>query len=660
MRWQSKGEEMYKKPNTMSHQSGKEIPKISNELWKYFKRPFIHVLSKDIKTENGLYDKELYLRANQDVERDLKELLLGKSNNMQSVLGYTGIGKTHFLYYVLADYYNLDQFKSYKVYFPKSPDWLGKDDIVYCVSCEREDSFFKNDQELLMANQYNALCDAISEHYQITISDSELLAYIKVVKRSLCIFPQEEEEVKQKKRRLHLKFKLKFLLEKLGGKIANLVLVLDDIESLRTEVQRDLVEHLRGLYECLIHGKASTRIKVIYCMRSSTFSNILKASNDHASIWDTVRDEEPFHIRNPPVLSELFKRRFDFILDTDEDMQDLKARKTYEEARDVLHTMLGEVDAPKNSMLYGLANNSVPTAFEYLYRLLKNRRWTQRSASSSALYQNTTYDFNINWANVFRILFLDEDAVFFNQVKAYSVRSMFEKGGILIDDYTCLHIWNYFNLKYTAYKSTEDLSTKIVKVTDIHSLMNTVFSQEEISNNNIKSIVESTISYLAENEFIRTNDRILCANQVLEAAEEFYLRPKGRTIYENYMSTTILFEIFRDNFLFDDETYDIRPSVDLTQEELFSEYFKYLNSFAQFEIDRLKSLRNDEARLEKYKELIGSTILSEQLISAYENSVRRYYTFDFGLAKGLVTKTRPLRSSINNLKAEIGLGGNRV
>lgn len=131
--------------------------------------------------------------------------------------------------------------------------------------------------------------------------------------------------------------------------------------------------------------------------------------------------------------------------------------------------------------------------------------------------------------------------------------------------------------------------------------------------------------------------------------KQFYITPKGNTIFEEFFKSNILFGIFRDELAFDQDTYNTRCTCNLTQEEVNEEFFKYIQEFWNLEREYFTNILSNQTKRDDYMEYFGESIISQKMLHGLKEGINIYYKND--LSENLRVKN--LLKSIDEFSQEI-------
>ena len=599
------------KPNSLYTGSKHREGMHKSDLYVKFKAIF-DIILKDASPHPLLYRKDTYVKVALELESAVKDVITSPTSYLQPLLGYRGIGKTHFLLALLKEYYDNDNISSKKTIILKTPTFKkGYDIIYYCTEGRHLQATTVDDITGRLIARISTINKEICKQFDLSVTDNEVDAYIEDV------IPEVLEWKGIELRYGKEAAKLKYILEESGVEFNNLIIVYDDLEALPPEHQSKLVLDLCAFYECICNtSKKIIPCKFFFCMRISTFSNLSMLDQ-----FSNYRVEPPLILDKTPKLAPLFKNRFKLAKKEEKILERVGNLETWINAEEILIKLIDDgISHSDEALLQEISNYDMCEALRNIAKILSNRKWTQRDKNPSSNFIISEYDYHISQINLFRTLFMGENDVFFNS-KNHGLVSPFQEGGYSQRDfitlYTILHAYKKYKCFDGDFKmltfSRSSFTAKMVKL----------FAGNEEQKENIVSEINNTIAYLRDADYIRHDDFPKEQNgaSLLTDNDCFYLRPRGHCIFHHMIKSSILFEIFRDDFNFD---YETKYSDKLSQVELFQEYFKYIENF-WIEADEPKISSIFGINEEIFYELFGDEFITELLLKGLESSINIYY-----------------------------------
>lgn len=585
---------------------------LKNDLYRKFKIPFDKILNEDFD-EGGIYRKKAYVSVAPDVEEVIREKLDSYVDVVTPLTGYTGIGKTHLMMSAINDFYGKD------IIVPNNPIIIQNDkkaDIILYCAHERYNRAILDDIESLLYSRIQALCQVVTNKWEdVSVTDAEVQEYIEETKREINSYysPRAKEYAT-----VATEFKL--LLKKNFNRIHNIVIVYDDLESLDGEQQFTLIRDFLAIFECFRNGRPKNiNFKFFFCMRTTTYCNLV-----HHPGFDTHRTGTAMILDRYPSMKQLFEKRFEIIVDYYKIYEQVQNQVEWDNAKEVLMQLADRIELCSKDLLYELSNYNVSTALEKFSKILSNRFWTQKNKNPSASFKIKGHEYYINNANIFKVLMMGEGNIFWSNDLEYEA-NIFFRAGHLLDDLLCLYMLKYFYKRYVRSKDIKIYNKESCTFAQLQGDLLDLFGDGK---ENYKKRVESELSKIFEyykyNDFIREEDlpSVSIENNL---EKRYHLTPKGYTVFKNFMASSILFEIYRDEFAFDENRYDIRCSCELSQEQIFLSYFTYISDFWEYESSYIQNINEDNLKKEDYIDYFGEMTLSLEMISGLKFSMDQYY-----------------------------------
>lgn len=596
---------MYKKPNMYDKpQESRE----RNDLYRKFHDYFVKVTEKEFN-QFGTYSIEGYVSVNKLIENALLESLNHDVDKIVPVTGSTGIGKTYLMLYTLKTFYKeKDIFTNHPMICKTAK---GYDLLYYSDFNITEKDVLENPTKLMLA-KIEAMCERISDFFDVDVEPVD--NFIKTNKLEVKYYLEKNIEYQK------ALYKLTNLLNNEKVLIRNIVFVFDDLESLSENQQFYLIENFLTLYENLkskSHNKY--KAKFFFCLRNSTYYNIYK--ND---FYNTHRADKELYLNVAPSLSEVFEKRFDIILNS-ENIKNSPKKDTWIDAKDILLRISRRVDTRYTNLLVNLNNGNVSNALEDFLHILSNRRWTQKNVNIRANFKIEEKEYYINDTNILRILSMDERNIYY-QSTAHSIRCILPEPGVSpyadLISLIILQAYRFKNSTNVVYVpmqsrliSEDELSDRLIDcIVDVQE-QNAKGKKEEIN-----KIIKTSINYYKENRFIRKN----IDPQEENDENSYFMLPRGEQIFDLFFSSSILFNIFRDAFLWNDTKFAVDCSYKLSFEELIFEAIKYFDVLYDLESRLFKKIKcNKKWRI--YVSLVGEWSAAQSFLEGLKKSIAIYY-----------------------------------
>jgi hypothetical protein len=606
-----------------------------NDLYKKFKKPFDKILNKDFD-DFGAYNDKVYVSVDEELEKDIISFFEEYADGIHPLIGSTGIGKTHLVMHVLKSYYQDEHIHANNVFIKEVGS--GEYDIILCSAHEKYNNSILKDLTQLLFCRVSTINDKISEKFNLPeIPQQTLDNYIKELKGEILFYNEEPKEYAVQTMRL------KYLLSESGINFRNFILIYDDLESLNGESQYILIRDLLALYECLKNRKINahkTMLKFLFCLRTTTYSNLSLRPD-----YDTHRVKKPFSLKKYPSLGALFENRFNLCVENFNLLREAGNKDTWKEAKDILMLLSQRLDSCSKDLLIKLNNFNVSDALEDFTKILTNRKWTQKNKNLRQSFKIKEGEYYINNVNIFRVLFMGENEVYVNNT-LYSYPTIFLEGRSRQQDFWCLYILMFCSKRYQKYLRTSSYEHLAVNMNEMISIFNNIFIGNKERENEVEEIIKRNINKMMEYKILKKDD---FPRDKASLSDRYYISPMGNTIYEEFIKSSILFSIFRDELALDKERYNVKCSCELSQEELYEEFFKYIQEFWQIEKEYFSNVILSSIRKDNYIEYFEDTTIGQKMLLALKDSIHTYYKND------LIGNFRiqEIVESINKLNAEI-------
>jgi len=596
---------MYKKPNS---EGCCEVTTSKNDLYRKFRDFFILATEKEFHHLN-LYSVDGYVSVDPIIEERILDTLQHDINELLPITGATGIGKTYLLMYCLKKHYNTENIQTNNpMLLPMGNHY----DLVYYSDFNiTEPELLENPRELIHA-KIKAMCDIIMIHFNLREPNIE--SYISANKLEVKYYSEGKNSFQKDL------FRLTELLNNPLTKIGNIIFIFDDLESLNEQKQFSFMEEYLTLYENLKDkSSAKYNTKFLFCLRSNTFYNIYKQD-----FYNKHRASKSAILSIAPALSEVFKKRFEIIFALDKASAP-KREASWKSAREVLIKICDRVDRNYSNLLLKINNNNISNALDDFLSIVSNRRWTQKNVNRLATFKVEEADYYINDKNILRVLTMGEKNIYY-QTPTTPIRCILPNPGVnSYDDFLCFLILRAFVYKaINTINSCETLDS-LISIDKIIEVLNSClysFNEDDYSHKctEVKNIVENAILYYEENRFIKRN----ISPEADKTQRSYFILPRGEQIYHLFFSQSILFDIFRDAYCWDDSIFSSRCSYELSVEELFGEALKYVKQCIFLEI-RFFAKVTQNKMWKTYTSVFGNWSFSESFLNGIRKSINQVY-----------------------------------
>lgn len=236
-------------------------------------------------------------------------------------------------------------------------------------------------------------------------------------------------------------------------------------------------------------------------------------------------------------------------------------------------------------------------------------------------------DYYINDINILRILSMGERDIYYQSTQN-SIRCILPNPGESTTiDFISLLILQAFRYRNINYVEDNSISSRLLsKKTITNKIISYIVpinrdeAKAEKFEAEIKDQIESIFKYFEENRFIHKNVN----PQIKSNDDEYYMLPRGEQTFDLFFSRSILFTIFRDNYLLDSKEFDTRCSKHLTFENLLVESLKYEEQLIKLEKRFFQSISTNKM-WRNYISTFGSWSLSESFLNGLDTSIKKFY-----------------------------------
>lgn len=599
-----------------------------NDLFRKFRDYFIKLTERDFDP----HFTDCYISVDPKTEESIADLLHAPTNEIIPIVGPTGIGKTCMLMHCLKTYYNTDEIPH------NNPLPLKKENeqdlIFYSDFNLTLPGMLKKPDELVDA-KVKALVESIK--MLNGISDIDIDHHLKNKCLEVEYYSTKEMEIEKDI------FVLSLLLSLEEVNVNSLVLVLDDLESLDADCQHDIMRWFLLLYEHITKTESKHPfVKLVFCLRNNTYFNIY-----NADIYNTHRSLKAFMLEMPPQLCELFEARFNCLM-TSGAVRKPQNIDSWKKAKEVLLSICKRIDKSYSYLLLMANNNNVGNALNDFIEILRNRRWTQRNMNPQSSFVIEDSDYSINDTTIIRAICLKERSIFKNTPLA-SIRNIFPNPGVNLQ----IDLLSILILRALQYDSDDniDMSSGIHGLLSENELIDSIIdiimdrtrSTYFQSKQEVERKLRDAFTYYKQNRLIKKN-----TDPAFPNSDKVFLLPRGSIILKLFFSRTILFTIFRDDFLMDDSVFNTKCSYQLSHEELLYEALKYEERMIENEEKMFERITINNRWIE-YFALFGKWSFSESFLNAIKNSA--YYIFDKSVPDRIDHKINALNSRVKDLVA---------
>jgi len=582
----------------------KDTPIPQNE----FRNEFFNVYRKAIEFYFGKPKEELIYIEDIKTENELTQLILTNESKIIYFLGKGGIGKTTLLKnnFGLSD--NAVVFDSAK-------------NTVY-MSMSLRSQLLEGDIRRFLINSISSLCTALEEKYNFrerfySISGHiEFYNYIKQTKGALLeyvtsieLIGKGEQEVKllklqrgeEKNPYDYITSKLKFYLCHYCSSIDNLTILLDNIETLPHNIRFILVRDILGFFSCMLNtSKDSDRknpvLNLLLSMRQSTYEKLNKNEEINTYSPSIILYKE-----NPVDMLKYFEMKKGTITNID-GMEDI-----WQDAYEIIMNLSNKFNGKYLSMIKNLSNYDFQTMKKCYKRILSNKVWLLRGERRKDFLNMSKTDYLFNNISVVRSLSCGNNAVY-RGTKSIVLPNVLLNDEFHDDSMVGLLVMSYFIKR-----------NEIIKESRLYDTFFRIFNNNFEIHESLKRILYHYLDTDILEETYYEKEKV-GKNRYL------VITPRGREIWSMFASDSVLLEMYREDYYFEeqDKSYYFSSSYSLMetvgQYEIFTQLFNYINILLISERG-LHKVAKDNGKLAEYYSCFGTKTQTKRLLEGVIKSI---------------------------------------
>ena len=583
----------------------------ASDAYRKFNFQFMQLFNADGISRNDEEFEQLYVH-DEPFEKQLNDFQQIPNSISSYVVGYTGIGKTTTIRYCFSIGSSVSSFiRGEQVVFPTFLDG-------YQVT---------NAKGFDITNRIAAVNTMLEEHFpdlRTLMKTSEgKEEFYRFIRRHTERALEGNDAVDQfdwdKETFITEKLKaachvfgyqyyanqLKFYISKHYDELKELVIILDDIESLPDDFQEQAIESYLKLYECMKNTDYPRdndySVKLLISMRPHTCRRHL----------DSRRIESfgmgmPIIKENSVPLDRIFAKRFDYY--TKRNPRAIVERESWEECKKALDQMNSQFEGQYMKMISKLCFYDVRKTLKRYAMIFANRFWIQNNRMKTSAFSVSQVTFNFDRVNIIRALACQENEVFFDGPDGV-VRNVFYTGNTFDHSVLSLMILKYFVVKtkfdcYGAEEQTETLS-------DVIQFWGSICGDQ------MEKTVRQTIDYLFDikvlRKSIRNSEEYLDRDDHTALSDDsvLYISPRGNELYEMLRRDSVYFEMLREDSWRDDTFYEFdqhssnQLMVNHQRAKIYSDLLLYIEYLCEQEDDILNLVKTNRAQ-QTYVAIFGS------------------------------------------------------
>lgn len=463
-------------------------------------------------------------------------------------------------------------------------------------------------------------------------------------------------------RMCQLKYYL-FLYKKRGNRMFNnIILILDDTESLASKYTNKILEYAYHSKKCLqANYNREYYFKVLIAMRNYSYriEQIRRKEAFREIPWDDVIMKDMV-----PDLSDILKKRSDYVLGLDEVLNSVEDTDAFKNAAKNLQVILIRMYGQYDNMLLSLTHNNIFKSMTLLFRILTNKthmgKYEVDRANQSGGFEISSKHYYVeNRSNnsnipgnddVYFALVYGEEKLYFDSGDYYLTNIMHYKSkeekntellGIYIIQYFIKKGVNLSNPTYDGFESI--LCTKVIE--DIMSLYS--FSTD-IKANDINCGFQSMMEHLYQGGVLLQSIIEPIKEDTKSTQREYmpemkvFLSYRGSQLYNMLTYNALLFTTYRDDIDADIEKNDI-PTLDMSMNERMLYCINYIDYLWNKEIDLFRSVIN----YKNYRNILGNDLATVILMKGIGETIKTYYQNDTPSRKEIIQQYTLVQNKIN-------------
>ena len=585
-----------------------------NDLYRKFNVVFSEILHSD----DNSYNVNHYIKTKNGIEETIINKMKNNADAIIPILGYVGMGKTFLMHYCIQKGFNYKGSLKNRSFILH--DMEGDSLCIYASY----DACADNGQDVgRLASKLATASEVVIEKMGILDNtreekeriSKEVAEFIKSNKPELLQLYAESPDdsivenaksLYKNKKSAYEAEKLKWILTSRDTNIKSIILILDDIEGLRSQTEYEVIDAYLTMYDCLRNvDKKNTelpyKVKLFICMRERTYNEIRKVPT-----FNTHRLDNPLYISSGIQLHEIFIRRFNDIVNERKILDDIEKKDTWKDAKEILEELSQKLNWLLSDVVLQLCNFNICDAIQLFVSILSNRQWTQKNERVQECFKIEKYQFFLSIASCFKVMAMRNSTIYYNK---YEVSNLFYDNDNV--GY-CLPIYILLMLRDTD--GNKELTLEEIQ----ENFANVLNLSGDVESKKIKHI-QKVIKYFVEEEIL--------FEKVVKRSEtkiKYYIAPKGRVLLQYFFENTILLEIFRDDLYLDDTNHDVKCSNDINRDDLFKDTIQLIEDISEEEVKYWNSSKANDT-LDIYYKLWRNERISLKLISAMKKSLFNYY-----------------------------------
>jgi hypothetical protein len=595
---------------TIGYRSG-----IKNDLFRKFNRQFSVLLNPEKDYTGKTKDSSSYIK-NVALEEEMLSTIYAPTDGFYYLMGFTGIGKTTFIQHTFNCFDNNPTIVDSTLIIP-----------TFCDSSHFTDDTLHN----RIAAKIDSAILSLQDSYSLFYSDEMLYKFIYETKRELLGLGDDRRNLDHqgrldalfsKSRFAYETERLKYFLNQLD--MRNIILILDDIESLSWKHEKIFVSSFLRLYDCLKNNEERTyKVKILISGRQ--YSYRLLSKEEWFSAYG-LSDE--FVMDTAPNLSDIFEARFNEVNNQIAKTHEPKNKEEWQRSYEILQHVSSKLYTKYGITILELNNYNIREALKDFKDILSNRRWMQKNQNPSASFKIDELNFAVTNISVLAALAYGEGDQYFDEYHPIANLLHNEQ----VDDCELLLIYIVKFLLINEHQTVRH-GFPICELSYMLGFVDSLFPIE-----NIGSRFEKIIQYMLKRKLIFPSP-----DDSSENPSKVFLTPRGVALWKLLPEHSFLLELYREDIWRDDVKYSPKKTVDLSLNDLFNDIIKYTEELFDVEKRNLQYAISVN-KLNIFHNIFGEDLICKRLLSSINASK---YFFPTEMSNST------LKSKINELKINI-------
>lgn len=598
-----------------------------SDIYRKFSEQFDNLFNSDEVAKNKTEFENMYI-PDSEFETQIDNFRNSLTHMVKFCVGYTGIGKTtsirHCFGLGIRNETILNPDKK-ELVFPTFLDGYQIADMEtfnlparissVCTKLEEE---YPDLRELMSTDsgktEFYDFLRKHSSHILETdepIDEMDLSVHDLTIKRLKTAFKENPFEFQSNR--------LKFFITKKNTDIRRLIIILDDIETLPEEYQKQTICNFLRFQKCMqdtdFWDKQDYFVNLLISVRPHTYRILNSSQRISAFSFSRIAIMK----KNMLDLDRFFEERFQYY--TTKSYREIGNMTTWTDCYHELMNMNRVFAGKYKEMIQALCFFNIREALASYSKVFANRFWVQKNRSKESIFTLSSPEYTFNNINVIRALACNEEEVFWGDGDTVIPNLFYSTEKADFSVY-CLLVLVYFVKKggFDSYGINAETLGTVKK------------EWEEIFGNNITKKFIVALNYLFEKRVLRKSIKDIDDMKTLDKPESLsdksrlYISPRGNELYEMLSRDSVLLEMLRESAWRDYEhrKYSELASYELMlaskQIEIFKDLYEYIGYLCEQEENILATVRT-LGQLDHYRRVF-TTKENESVMSVLLTGVK--------------------------------------